>query len=87
MAFILLEYNIVVHKNPVKNNVLADELSRRPDYVPSNALSRHYFDDDDVDKYVTCVALNLTRVVPKLYLHDKIVVTYALDPDYADIIA
>ncbi|KAE8960369.1 hypothetical protein PF007_g22227 [Phytophthora fragariae] len=34
------EYNFVVHYKPGKNNILADALSRRPDYDPRR-LTRH----------------------------------------------
>ena len=82
------EYNFVVHYKPGKTNILADALSRRPDYDPRMALSRQATDDDDEDdRCATCVSLNLTRVTPELCLFDEIVAAYANDPDYADIIA
>ncbi|GMF53050.1 unnamed protein product [Phytophthora fragariaefolia] len=41
------EYNFVVHYKPDKNNILADALSRRPDYDPRVALGRQVIDDED----------------------------------------
>ena len=43
------EYNFVVYYKPGKTNILADTLSRRPDYDPRNELSRQETDDDDDD--------------------------------------
>ncbi|GMF61361.1 unnamed protein product [Phytophthora fragariaefolia] len=46
------EYNFVVHYKPGKNNILADALSRRPDYDPRVVLGRQVIDDeDDNDDY------------------------------------
>uniref|UniRef100_A0AAV1U8V3 Uncharacterized protein n=1 Tax=Peronospora matthiolae TaxID=2874970 RepID=A0AAV1U8V3_9STRA len=43
------EYNFIVHYKPGKTKILADALSRRPDYDPRIALSRQATDDDDED--------------------------------------
>ena len=84
----LSEYNLVVHYTPGKTNILADALSRRPDYDPRTALSRQEIDDDeDDDRCATCVSLNLTRVFPESCLIDETVAAYTSDPNYADIIA
>ena len=87
LAF-FLEYNIVVHYRPGKNNIIADALSRRPDYDPWSALNRQEVDDnEDDDRCTMCVSLNLTRVCPESCLFDKNVAAYASDPDYAEFIA
>ncbi|CAI5726875.1 unnamed protein product [Peronospora destructor] len=84
------EYNFVAHYKPGKNNILADALSRRPDYDPRMALSRQQADDDeddDGDSCMTCIALNMTRVSAKLPLYEEIAKAYEADPDYGEIVA
>ena len=77
-----------MHYKPGKNKILANALSRRPDYDPRTALSRQATDDEeDDDRCAMCVSLNLTRVSPEMCLFDEIVAAYANDTDYADIIA
>ena len=47
-----------MHYKPGKTNILADALSRRPDYDPRTALSRQVTDDDeDDDQCATCVPI------------------------------
>ena len=59
----------MVFYKPGKNNILADALSRRPDYDPQTVVSRQVTDDDEYDdRCATCVSLNLTRVTPELRL-------------------
>ena len=77
-----------MHYKLGKTTILADALSRRPDYDFWSALSRQEVDnDEDDDRCATCVSLNLTCVSLKSCLFDEIVTTYANDPYYDDIIA
>ncbi|GMF46122.1 unnamed protein product [Phytophthora fragariaefolia] len=77
------EYNFVVHYKPGKNNILADALSRRPDYDPQR-LTRHQDipdDDDDEDCCATCVTLGINATVsnPVLPLCQQIADAYEED--------
>ncbi|KAG3123957.1 hypothetical protein PC128_g27557 [Phytophthora cactorum] len=76
------EYNFVVHYEPGKNNILADALSRRPDYDPRDSLGRQAsIEEDDEDNCSTCQAsgLNLTSVSPEMPLRDEIRAAYEHD--------
>ncbi|OWY96137.1 polyprotein, partial [Phytophthora megakarya] len=75
------EYNFVVHYKPGKNNILADALSRRPDYDPREGLGRQAVVEDEEDSCATCVAsgLNLTSVTPELSLREEIAAAYEYD--------
>ncbi|KAE8878100.1 hypothetical protein PF003_g37831 [Phytophthora fragariae] len=84
------EYNFVMHYKPGKNNILADALSRRPDYDPRR-LTRHQDipdDDDDDDDCATCVTLGINATVssPVLPLRQQIADAYEEDAFYAAII-
>ncbi|KAE8878438.1 hypothetical protein PF003_g37394 [Phytophthora fragariae] len=85
------EYNFVVHYKPGKNNILADALSRRPDYDPRTVLGRQVIDDEDEDDDHCAVriasGINLTNVSPEMDLRDEIVAAYADDAVYASIMA
>ena len=81
------EYNFVVHYKQVKANILADTLSRRPDYDHRSALNRRESMMMKTMIHVRWVSLNLTRVSSESCLFDEIVAAYNSDPDYADIIA
>ncbi|GMF51320.1 unnamed protein product [Phytophthora fragariaefolia] len=59
------EYNFVVHYEPGKNNILADALSRRPDYDPPRS-TRYQGDPDneDDDEYcAVCMELGINATV------------------------
>ena len=63
--FFFFEYNFVMHYKPGKTNILADALSRRPNYDPRYAWSRQEVDDDeDDDRCAKCISLNLARFSP-----------------------
>ncbi|KAE8886275.1 hypothetical protein PF002_g9384 [Phytophthora fragariae] len=84
------KYNFVVHYKPGKNNILADALSRRPDYDP-RSLTRHQDipdDDDDDDDCATCVTLGINATVssPVLPLRQQIADAYEEDSFYAAIV-
>ncbi|KAE8970943.1 hypothetical protein PR001_g27051, partial [Phytophthora rubi] len=81
------EYNSVVHYNLGKNNILADALSRRPDYDPRR-LTRHQDIPDDDDVCATCVTLGINATVssPVLPLRQQIADAYEDDAFYAAIV-
>ncbi|KAE8975412.1 hypothetical protein PR002_g25609 [Phytophthora rubi] len=84
------EYNFVVHYKPGKNNILADALSRRPDYDPRR-LTHHQDipdDDDDDDDCATCMTLGINATVssPVLPLRQPIADAYEEDAFYTAII-
>ncbi|KAG3086754.1 hypothetical protein PI125_g18854 [Phytophthora idaei] len=78
------EYNFVTHKN----NILADALSRRPDYDPRDSLRRQVItDEDDEDNCDMCLALGLnsTSVSPEMPLRDEIQAAYGYVTTYSSI--
>ena len=63
-----------MHYKPGKTNILADALSHRPDYDLRSALSRQEVDNDEDDnRCMMWVSLNLIRVSPKLCFFDEVV--------------
>ncbi|OWZ16120.1 reverse transcriptase [Phytophthora megakarya] len=59
-VYLLAKYNFVVHYKPGKTNILADALSRRPDYVQSG---RHAIgEEEDDDECAVCVAEGVAAV-------------------------
>ncbi|CAI5703327.1 unnamed protein product [Peronospora effusa] len=83
------EYNFVVHYKPGKNNILADALSRRPDYDPRRDMGHQTeYVDDDEDICVCCIELGLNAVIstPVLSIRTQIAESYANDSFYAGII-
>ncbi|GMF60053.1 unnamed protein product [Phytophthora fragariaefolia] len=85
------EYNFVVHYKSGKNNILADALSRRPDYDPRVVLGRQEIDDEDTSEEYCAVCavsgVNLTSVSPEMDLRDQIAAAYPDDAVYANILA
>uniref|UniRef100_H3H4F2 RNA-directed DNA polymerase n=1 Tax=Phytophthora ramorum TaxID=164328 RepID=H3H4F2_PHYRM len=85
------EYNFVVHYKPGKNNILADALSRRPDYDPRATRGRQVIDEDedDEDHCAMCLTsgVNLMNVTPEMPLREEIAVAYNDDAVYAAILA
>ncbi|KAE8992611.1 Transposon Tf2-6 polyprotein [Phytophthora fragariae] len=79
------EYNFVVHYKPGKTNILADALSRRPDYVQSG---RHAVGDEDDDECAVCVAEEVAavEVAATSPLRDLITNAYKDDPACSELI-
>ncbi|KAE9346791.1 hypothetical protein PF008_g8114 [Phytophthora fragariae] len=79
------EYNFVVHFKPGKTNILADALSRRPDYVQSG---RHAVGDEDDDECAVCIAEEVAavEVAATTPLRDLISSAYESDAACAEMI-
>ena len=77
------EYNFVVHYKPGKSNILADALSRRPDYDPQGS---------SIDSHESCrvcsEASNLLSVSTQVIspLPDQIRASYALDTECSSLL-
>ena len=83
------EYNFVVFYKPGNNNILADELSRRPDYDPRRDMGHHpgSADDGDDDICLCCAELELNAMIstPVLLIRTQIAESYANDSFYTEI--
>ncbi|GMF45674.1 unnamed protein product [Phytophthora fragariaefolia] len=90
VALVFADYNFVVHYKPGKNNILADTLSRRPDYDPRRSTRHQDIPDDDYDEdcCATCVTLGINATVSSLVLplRQQIADAYKEDAFYAAII-
>jgi hypothetical protein len=81
------EYNFVVHYKPGKSNILADALSRRPDYVPRSE-SFPVVDADDGDDCAVCIASGVNTVSMHAVgtLRQQIAAAYETDAFYSGVI-
>ncbi|KAG3234063.1 hypothetical protein PI124_g20880 [Phytophthora idaei] len=78
-------YNFVVQYKPGKNNILANALSRHPDYDPRRESGHHLM----TKMMRASVELRLYTIasVPAMSLRDEIVASYESNSFYANIIA
>ncbi|KAG3110063.1 hypothetical protein PI125_g10377 [Phytophthora idaei] len=83
------EYNFVVHYKPGKTNILADALSRRPDYDPRSQFGRHAAgDDDDDEECAVCAAdaVAAVEIAATSPLRDAISAAYDHDAACSELI-
>ena len=84
------EYNFVVFYKPGKNNILADALSRRPDYDPRRDMGHQpgIAEDEDDDICLCCAEQGLNAMIstPELSIRTQIAESYANDSFYTGII-
>ncbi|KAG2909580.1 hypothetical protein PC115_g13206 [Phytophthora cactorum] len=76
------EYNFVVHYKPGKSNILADALSRRPDYDPRTQWGRNAVgDDEDDEECAVCLAegVAVVEIAATSPLRDAIAAAYEHD--------
>lgn len=87
------KYNFVVYYKPGSTNIIADALSRRPDYDPREDVPPFAAFDEDDDECVTCIALSINTAVTVVnplrvdiadaYLRDEFylpIIRYSRDP-------
>ncbi|GMF48205.1 unnamed protein product [Phytophthora fragariaefolia] len=83
------EYNFVVHYKPGKNNILADALSRRPDYDPRR-LKRYQGAQITKTMMITALPARSRELMPSCHpvlpLRQQIADAYGDDAFYAGII-
>ncbi|KAG3204809.1 hypothetical protein PC128_g1696 [Phytophthora cactorum] len=83
------EYNFVVHYKPGKSNILADALSRRPDYDPRTQWGRRAVgDDEDDEECAVCLAEGVAAVeiAATSPLRDAIAAAYEHDAACSEMI-
>ncbi|KAG2945356.1 hypothetical protein PC119_g14866 [Phytophthora cactorum] len=83
------EYNFVVHYKPGKSNILADALSRRPDYDPRTQWGRNAVgDDEDDEECAVCLAegVAVVEIAATSPLRDAIAAAYEHDEACSEMI-
>ncbi|KAG3144597.1 hypothetical protein C6341_g18690 [Phytophthora cactorum] len=89
LVSLLSEYNFVVHYKPGKSNILADALSRRPDYDPRTQWGCHAVgDDEDDEECAVCLAERVAAVETAATspLRDAIAAAYEHDAACSDMV-
>lgn len=74
------EYNFVVHYKPGKTNILADALSRRPDYDPKQKIE----DTDEACR--SCEGVNAIAVQATTSVREEVIEGYKSDETCQDLL-